>query len=281
MPMLERARGPALHYTIDDYTDPWKNAPYVILQHGHGRSGRFWYGWVPYLARFYKVVRPDVRGLGASSAEFDIEKDSTLSAYIDDLVAIVDALGADSVHVCGESMGGQLGIALAALHPKRVRTLTIVSTPVVMTKKMQDDYSLGRGSRLDAMQEMGRDEWIDATNRSTRFPPGTDDGLLAWYKNEFAANRADMQAAMSKAMYAADIVRYLPRVEAPMLALYPSGGPRTGPEQEALLREHVRRLSIVHLPSAFHKIQLTHTSACATHLLHFMAQHDGLPCSEP
>ena len=146
---------------------------------------------------------------------------------------------------------------------------------------MQDDYSLGRESHFDAMQEMGRDAWIDATNRSTRFPPGTDEGLLAWYKGEFASNRADMQAAMSKAMYAADIVQYLPRIEAPMLALYPTGGPRTGVEQEALLRKHVQRLSIVHLPSAFHKIQLTHTASCAQQLLHFMAQHDGRPCSEP
>lgn len=281
MPILQRSGAPALHYTIDDHTDPWKNAPYVILQHGHGRSGRFWYGWVPYLSRFYKVVRPDLRGLGQSSADFDIEKESTLTAYIGDLVAIVDTLGADAVHFCGESMGGQLGIALAALHPRRVRTLTIVSTPVLMTKKMEDDYSLGRESRFDAMQEMGRDAWIDATNRSTRFPPGTDEGLLAWYKSEFSTNRADMQAAMSKAMYAADIAQYLPRIDAPMLALYPVGGPRTGPEQETLLREHVRRLSIVHLPSAFHKIQLTHTAACARQLLHFMAQNDGVCCSEP
>ncbi|MGZ8269165.1 MAG: hypothetical protein ACXW20_16260, partial [Burkholderiales bacterium] len=143
------------------------------------------------------------------------------------------------------------------------------------------DYALGRDSRLDAMHAMGRDAWIDATNRSTRFPPGTDQGLLDWYKREFASNRADMQAAMSKAMYAADIVQYLPRVEAPVLALYPTAGPRTGPEQEALLRRHVRALSIVHLPSAFHKIQLTQAATCAQHLLHFIARYDGSSCSEP
>ena len=69
MPLLQRAGKPALHYVIDDFTDPWRNAPYLILQHGNGRSSQFWYRWVPYLARFYKVVRPDVRGLGGSSAD--------------------------------------------------------------------------------------------------------------------------------------------------------------------------------------------------------------------
>ena len=135
---LERSAAPSLHYEIDDFTDPWKDAPHVILQHGHGRSGRFWYGWVPYLSRFYKVVRPDLRGLGQSSADFDIATQSRLDAYIEDLVAIIGALGAKSVHFCGESMGGQLGLALAALHPRLVRTLTIVATPVLMTKKMED-----------------------------------------------------------------------------------------------------------------------------------------------
>lgn len=281
MPHVKRLAAPTLHYAIDDFTDPWKNAACVILQHGHGRSGRFWYSWVPYLSRFYKVVRPDIRGLGESSADFDLERESTLDAYVEDVAAIIDALGVDSVHFCGESMGGQIGLALAALHPRRVRTLTIVATPIVMTKKMQDDYALGRNSRSDAMHEMGRDAWIEATNRSTRFPPGTDEGLLDWYKQEFARNRADMQAAMSKAMYAADVTQYLARIEAPVLALYPTGGPRTGPEQEALLRQNVRDLSVVHLPSAFHKIQLTHVAACAQHLLHFMSRYDGRACSEP
>ena len=62
MPFLTRPCQPELHYDIDDFTDPWRHAPYLILQHGFGRSGRFWYSWVPYLARFYKVVRPDARG---------------------------------------------------------------------------------------------------------------------------------------------------------------------------------------------------------------------------
>lgn len=64
MALLQRAGFPTLHYALDDFTDPWKNAPYLILQHGYGRSGMFWYGWVPYLSRHFKIVRPDLRGLG-------------------------------------------------------------------------------------------------------------------------------------------------------------------------------------------------------------------------
>src|SRR2546423_15185429 len=101
MPYIERRDEPKLHYVIDDYTDPWKNAPYLVLQHGNGRSSRFWYSWVPYLSRHYKVVRPDARGLGASSTAFDLERDVTVDALVDDVTAICDALAAQSVHFCG------------------------------------------------------------------------------------------------------------------------------------------------------------------------------------
>ena len=95
MPSVKRGGGPTLHYVVDDYTDPWRNAPYLILQHGSGRSSRFWYSWVPYLSRFYKVVRPDVRGLGGSSADFDLDREFTLEALVDDLAGIVAAIGGD------------------------------------------------------------------------------------------------------------------------------------------------------------------------------------------
>ena len=142
MPVIDRPGNPTLHYTVDDYTDPWKNAPFVVLQHGNGRSSRFWYSWVPYLARHYRVVRPDARGLGSSSAQFDLEREVTVEALVGDLIAVLDALGADSVHFCGESMGGILGLALAALHPERVRTLTLVSTPVYISDKMKESLKL-------------------------------------------------------------------------------------------------------------------------------------------
>jgi pimeloyl-ACP methyl ester carboxylesterase len=73
---------------------------------------------------------------------------------------------------------------------------------------------------------------------------------------------------------------YLSRIEAPVLAIFPSEGPITTPEQEALLRTHVRDFRLVHLPSRHHNLHLTQPAACATQVLHFAAQHDGISCHE-
>ena len=53
------------HYELDDFTDPWKPAETIVIQHGLGRSSRFWYHWVPLLARHYRVIRRDMRGHGS------------------------------------------------------------------------------------------------------------------------------------------------------------------------------------------------------------------------
>jgi 3-oxoadipate enol-lactonase len=280
MPIVKRAGQPDIHYALDDFTDPWKNAPYLVLQHGFGRSGKFWYSWVPYLARWFKVVRPDVRGLGQSSVNFDLEREFTVDNCINDLVAIIDHLGAESVHYCGESMGGILGMVLSATHPRRVRTLTLVSSPVNLNETTKTTYALGHKSESEAQKEMGMKAWVAATNRTTRFPANADPALLEWYEQEFSRNNPDVQAAMSRVMHAASALPYLPKIEAPVLGLYPSAGPITSKEQMAMLKQNIRNFTLIQLPSNFHKIQLMFPRTCATHLLKFAAEHDGKVCDE-
>jgi 3-oxoadipate enol-lactonase len=85
MPFFSRPGKPDIHYELDDFTDPWKEAPYIVLQHGFGRSSRFWYPWIPYLTRYYKMLRPDLRGLGRSSRDFDLDNEIGFEFYFADL----------------------------------------------------------------------------------------------------------------------------------------------------------------------------------------------------
>lgn len=277
MPFVERRNAPRLHYRIDDFTDPWKNAPHLFLQHGNGRSGQFWYSWVPYLSRFYKVVRPDIRGLGQSAADFNLSTEFTLEACIDDVRAIVDDLGAESVHFCGESMGGMIGMGLAATYPSRVRTLTLVSTPISINERGQVTFADSK-SRED--QQRGVEAWLEASNRSMRFPADADPGLVEWYNVEFKKGRPEVQAVMGGLANRANVAALLPKIQAPVLGLYPSAGPLTTPEQEQILIDNVADLRMVHMPATYHKIQMLFPASCALQLLHFIAQHDGMPCRE-
>ena len=51
----------------------------------------------------HALIFDDLRGLGCSSADFDFDKELGLEIYFRDLNAIIDHVGVDSVHYCGES----------------------------------------------------------------------------------------------------------------------------------------------------------------------------------
>ena len=279
MPYVERRGKPRLHYQLDDFTDPWRNAPFLILQHGFGRSSQFWYSWIPYLSRFYKIVRPDLRGLGQSSSDFDLEKDLTVNEFIEDLVAVIDTIGADSVHHCGESLGGILGMVLAAEHPTRVRTLSLLAAPVSINQQTQKTFAFGYSSWQEALKQLGTRGWAEAANSATRFPPDTEPGLLKWYADEMGKSKVEVLIALSRLASQVNVIPYLSRIKSPVLGLYPSSGPITNREQEEAL-SHIPNLRIVHLASRYHMVQHISPASCALNVLHFASQYDGIPCHE-
>src|SRR6185503_15111581 len=96
--------------------------------HGNAESSASWYGWVPTLARQYRLVRPDMRGFGASTP---MPRDFpwTLDIIIDDYCRLMDHLGVERFDLVAAKIGGTIARAFAARRPDRVKTLTVVGTP--------------------------------------------------------------------------------------------------------------------------------------------------------
>ncbi|MFC5747288.1 alpha/beta fold hydrolase [Actinomadura rugatobispora] len=82
------------------------------------------------LAGDFTVVTHDPRGISGSRLD-DPEQDSTPDLRAADLVALLDALGAESADVFGSSGGAVTGLALVASHPGRVRTLVAHEPPLL------------------------------------------------------------------------------------------------------------------------------------------------------
>lgn len=279
MPFLKRKDQPVLHYEVDDHTDPWRKAPVLILQHGYGRSAQFWTRWVPYLSRFYRVVRPDLRGLGKSPFDFDPYKDLSTENFIDDLLAVIDEVGGGPVHYCGESLGGILGMVLAAEYPAKLRTLSLVAAPLSIPEATKKAFACGTASWQDALRKLGSKGWAAHVNSSTRFAEGTDPALVKWYAEEMGKSNVDVLIALSEMACKLNVTPYLPRIKTPTLGMYSSGGLITGPD-EGTIRKSISGMKYVSFPTRFHSIQFSMPAACATHVLHFAAQHDGIACRE-
>ncbi|MEL0016308.1 MAG: alpha/beta hydrolase, partial [Rhodospirillales bacterium] len=246
------------------------------LLHGNGRNAQFWYQWVPYLSRDFRIVRPDMRGLGKSIFADGSAVDLSVESLIDDLLKVIGALGVDKVHFCGESMGGILGLLLAAQHPSLIKTLTLVSTPVFIEEEMKERYALGYASRIEAMEKLGIRKWVSETTKITRLPADENPGLYEWYVNEFSKGDPDLQVRMSGIVNQANVTDILKDVKVPVLGLYPGEGQITSKSQERLLRNSLSDFSMRKLPTNYHMVQLLFPAVCCEQLRDFCFRHDGL-----
>jgi 3-oxoadipate enol-lactonase len=280
MPFLQRKNGPTLHYEVDDFTDPWKDAPYILLQHGYARSTKFWRAWIPYLSRFYKVIRMDLRGHGQSSKDFDLTSGFNLEAIMGDFTDLLDHLGVETVHYCGESSAGTLGMGFAAERAKRVRSLSIISSPVAMTEEDKKSSLGGYPNRLEALRALGSRGWLEASNAGRRFPSNADPALLSWTLDEMGKTDVEVLVEYFRFVSSADAQPYLSKIAAPVLAIYPKASVITKDEHTDLLREHIRDLRMVRVPMQAHSLQVVAPATCALELLYFISQRDGIVCRE-
>ncbi len=280
MPYVSAKDGAKLHFSVHDYTDPWKNAPTLFMQHGLGRYSIFWYALIPYLSRYYKVVTPDLRGIGGSEQNFDLNTGLSVANYLSDILTIADSLGLENFHYAGESLGGILGLTLAAEHPDRLRTLSLLSVPLGVSAQTQKTFAFGHPTWQDALRTMGSKGWAAAVNVATRFPEGTDPNLLEWYAEECGKCDVEVLIAMSKVAAKLDLMSVLPRVKLPVLGLYPAEAKITTVEEEAILRRDLTNFRMIRLPSKYHMIWAQAPASCAEYILHFISAQDGRNCRE-
>ena len=99
--------------------------PTLVLAHSIGCDHSIWEEQLPDLLRFFRVLRYDVRGHGASDAPAG---EYTLDLLAGDVLALADSLGIERFAFCGLSLGGMIGQRLAALAPARLTHLVLAST---------------------------------------------------------------------------------------------------------------------------------------------------------
>ena len=111
----------AVSHTVNGAAD----APVVVLSNSLGATRAMWDPQVPALAERYRVVTYDTRGHGDSPAP---PGPYSLDDLVDDLVALLDEVGAQRAHVAGLSLGGMTAMRLAAREPERVDRLALLCT---------------------------------------------------------------------------------------------------------------------------------------------------------
>lgn len=204
------ANGVRIAYRIDDSdaTRPW-----IVFSHSLACDHRMWDPQVPAL-RDYRVLRYDSRGHGASEAPAG---DYPLEALADDLKGLLDALGIDSCHFVGLSMGGMIGQQFALRHPRRLASLTLADTtsryPAEAASVWKQRLALVRSQGMDAIVPSTLERWFTAAFRAAQ--PEIVARIARMIRSTPVAGYAGCAHAISHI----DLTARLPAIDCPTLVV--------------------------------------------------------------
>ena len=101
----------------------------VLLLHGFPQTRHTWRAELPALGDAgFRACAPDQRGYSAGARPDGIDS-YRIEHLIADVLVLAAALGTEQFHLVGHDWGGHLAWITAALHPERIRSLTVLSRP--------------------------------------------------------------------------------------------------------------------------------------------------------
>ncbi len=97
----------------------------LVFIHGWSCDSRYWRAQLGHFAASHQVITLDLAGHGHSGLQ---REQYNMSAFGEDVRAVVEAVGAERVILIGHSMGGAVSLAAAAAMPERVAAIVGVDT---------------------------------------------------------------------------------------------------------------------------------------------------------
>jgi 3-oxoadipate enol-lactonase len=200
-----------------------QDAPVVVLSNSLGATRGMWDPQLPALAERFRVVTYDTRGHGASPAPAG---PYSLDDLVDDVLALVDRIGADRFSVAGLSLGGMTALRLAAREPGRVDRLAVLCT----SAKTDPQGFLDRAA---AVRSGGTAPLAPAIAARWLTPAyaGQHPDLVARLEGMIAGCDDEGYASCAEVVAAVDLREDLGRITAPTLVV-------SGAEDQALPPAH-------------------------------------------
>ncbi len=250
---------------LDYQVDGPEGRPWVVLVHGFPFNRATWKGQVEALAKEFRILTYDLRGLGASQLG---PAPQPLEAYVDDLLALMDALGIARAALGGLSMGGYIALRAAQRAPERFWALLLCDTK---SEPDSDEGKLGRAAGIKALHGNGVEAFAQGMLPKLLLRPGAPEAqaLLALMLKNSVEGTANALAAMQGRT---DTTPGLKALKLPVLVLVGSGDaitPSKGAEHMAALipgaklkiLENAGHVSNLEAPEAFNAEVLTFLKA--------------------
>ena len=237
----------AVSHTIEGAAD----APVVVLSNSLGATRGMWDPQVPALAERYRVVTYDTRGHGDSPAP---PGPYTLDDLVDDLVALLDEVGAERAHVAGLSLGGMTAMRLAVREPQRVDRLALLCTSARPdpTPYLERARAVREGG-IAPLAPVVASRWVTPAFAAEQ------PELVARLEAMIAGTDDEGYAACCEVVAAVDLVADLGRITAPTLVISGWEDPALPPEHQKLIADSIPGAELVTVSPGAHLANLEST----------------------
>jgi class 3 adenylate cyclase len=199
------------------------------------------------MSSFARLITFDRRGSGLSDP---IPGAPTLEAQMDDVVAVMDAVGSERAAVMAMMEAGSMACLFAATHPERTRALILYEATPRMTSAPGYEWPLTREEREGHVEGL-RENWGTGTwVLGLSSPLGSPDGPIREWASKLERLAASPGTAMSLYRMHSDVdVRpVLPSIQAPTLVLHRPGDKFIDIRHSRYIAEHVRGAKLLELP---------------------------------
>ncbi len=245
-----------------------EGAQVVVLSNSLGTTQELWERQLPALAEHFHVLTYDHPGHGSSPLP---EPPCTVESLAQGLLALLDELGVERVSLCGVSLGGMVGMALALAAPERVERLVLACTSAYLgpPEGMAERARIARTQGPEALADTVVDRWF--TPELAREEPAT----VARFHAMVAATPPEGYARCAEAVGAWDARQRISAIAAPVLVLAGANDPATPVEHAELIASRIPAARLQVLERAAHLANVERAEAFTSAVLEHLEQ--GVP----
>lgn len=240
----------------------------LVLIHGLGADLHIWDNDLPVFRHHHRILRPDVRGFGASDKP---PGPYSPAMFARDLDGLLEVCGIENAHVLGMSLGGVIAQRVALDFPARVRSLVLVSTSSEVGQK-----SIAAWQRLaDRIERDGFD--AQTADASRAFSPAfakSHPEIVADLGARNAACDPKGYAAAARAVSDYNWTTELPRLTAPTLILQGLDDQLTPPGGSVKMSRGLPHARLLMIPGAGHNLPIERPDVFHNSVLAFTAGVD-------
>ncbi len=243
----------------------------VVCIHGNGLNRDLWRHLAPVLARDYRTVVYELRGMGRSESVDTPGSKITVQDHADDLHAILDALDIGQAAIVAHAFGGFPAMQLAIDEPERIGALVMCCTSAHMEDRTREIIphwietaeSVGMGPLV----EPGLERWLSDSFRAA------NPDAVELYRRMFAANPSLGYAANARGIFEYDIRDQLHLIRCPTLLVSGTEDWSTPTKDHELIAERVAAAELVEVEDASHTVPEEQPEAFERLVIAFLEGH--------